>query len=256
MGDLVRRWFAALPEKRREKLATTRPTIDLDPTDVEVYGSREEGVAFTYKAQRVGRLHPAVWAEAGVVLASDVGSGRTDPRPRHRGSSHAPWTRCWQASPPDRARRLRTVRQEGRRGGLANHCDFAIAVRRSRAVWRAEREMPEAFWQRAKAMEAEVAECDDVPAGWPASTRCICRRVRVTDELRPDTRTRRPGRSTNQLVLLEAGEILAAHAYSFILTNLTGEAVKIEHWFRQRALIEERLEDSKVKMALRHLPSG
>ncbi len=59
-----------------------RPTIDLDPTDVEVYGTKKEGVAFNHQGQRFGRPHPAIWAEAGVVLAADLGSGTSDPRPQ------------------------------------------------------------------------------------------------------------------------------------------------------------------------------
>jgi hypothetical protein len=85
MGLLVRRWFAALPEGRREALVAERPTIDLDPSDVEVYGRQKEGVAWNYAGQRAGRPHPAVWAEAGVVLAGVLGSGTDDPRPRWPG---------------------------------------------------------------------------------------------------------------------------------------------------------------------------
>jgi hypothetical protein len=200
-----------------------------------------------------------VWAEGGVVLAAELGSGRSDPRPQ------APdlIARSVVALPDGLGRPI--VRGDSgffaklvAEAALANGCDFAIAARRNRAVWRAERQIPEDSWKRAKEMDAEVAECSYVPAGWPEGTRCICRRVRVTrDELRPDRRTRR--RRTidpNQLRLLEAGEAQVAYAYSFIVTNLSGDIVEIEHWFRQRALIEERLEDSKLGMALRHLPSG
>lgn len=259
MGDLVHSWFAALPDTRRQGLAATRPTIDLDPTDVEVYGSKKEGVAFNYKAQRVSRPHPAVWAEAGVVLASDLGSGRSDPRPQAPGLI----ARAVAALPAGLLRPI--VRADSglfdkkvAEAALVNHSDFAIAARRSRAVWRAEREIPEESWRKANDMEAEVAECDYLPAGWPEGTRCICRRVRVTaGELRPDTRTRRQRTiDPNQLVLLETGEIPVAYAYSFILSNLSGDIIEIEAWFRKRALIEERLEDSKLGMALRHLPSG
>ncbi len=35
-ATLVRRAWAALPDKRRAGLAKTRPTLDLDPTDVDV----------------------------------------------------------------------------------------------------------------------------------------------------------------------------------------------------------------------------
>lgn len=72
MGVLVRRAFAALPEARRRDLASQRPTIDLDPTDIEVYGTKKEGVAYNYAGQRAGRAHPVMWAEAGMVLAAAV----------------------------------------------------------------------------------------------------------------------------------------------------------------------------------------
>ena len=37
--ELVDRHVAALPSQRRRELLAVRPTIDLDPTDVEVYGT-------------------------------------------------------------------------------------------------------------------------------------------------------------------------------------------------------------------------
>lgn len=40
------------------------------------------------------------------------------------------------------------------------------------------------------------------------------------------------------------------------MTNLEGDPIEIEEWFRRRALVEERIGDSKAGMALRHLPSG
>jgi hypothetical protein len=81
MGTLIGRWFAAMPAARRVQLGSCRPTIDLDGTDIEVYGSKKEAVAWNHEGRRVGRAHPATWAEAGVVLAGDLGSGRDDPRP-------------------------------------------------------------------------------------------------------------------------------------------------------------------------------
>jgi len=70
------------------------------------------------------------------------------------------------------------------------------------------------------------------------------------DELKSDPRSRR--RRTidpNQLSLLEQGEIGYAYAYSFILTNLDWEVTEIEIWLRKRALVEERIKDSR---AVRH----
>ncbi len=81
-AKLITSAFALLPEKRRASLVAQRPSIDLDPTDTEVYGRMKEGSDFNYQGQRVYRPHPAVWAEAGWVLAADFGSGKSDPRPQ------------------------------------------------------------------------------------------------------------------------------------------------------------------------------
>jgi hypothetical protein len=60
---LVSRWYKALDAERREALAALRPTLDLDPTDVEVYGPTKAGVAYNHTGQRVGRPHPVISAE-------------------------------------------------------------------------------------------------------------------------------------------------------------------------------------------------
>jgi len=39
-------------------------TVDVDTTDVEVYGRLKQGVGFNHQGQRVGRPHVATWAEA------------------------------------------------------------------------------------------------------------------------------------------------------------------------------------------------
>ncbi len=246
---LVKAAFALLPEKRRASLLAQRPTIDLDPTDTEVYGRHKEGSAYNYQGQRVYRPHPAVWAEAGWVLAADFGSGRSDPRPQ----AAALLARALQALPEGLLRPI--VRADSgffdhklADAALALRCDYAIAVKRTDAVWRAERKIPDRDWQRAKGMDAEVAECDYSPSGWPKGARVICRRVKITaDELSADPRSRR--RRTidpNQLRLLASGEIPVAYAYSFIIANLSGDIIDIEAWFRMRALVEEKIKDSKT----------
>ena len=192
-------------------------------------------------------------------LAADLGSGTSDPRPQ----APSLIARATAALPEGLSRPI--IRCDSSFfdakvafAALANNADFAIVAKRNPATWRACREIPEDSWQKAKDMEAEVAECDYLPSSWPKGTRCVVRRVRVDrGELKADPRSRR--RRTidpNQLVLLEEGEIGFAYAYSFILTNLDWSIIEIESWFRMRALVEERIKDAKWGAALRHLPSG
>src|SRR4051812_18240878 len=66
--------------RQRARALCTQVTIDLDTTDVEVYGRLKRGVAFNHQGQRVGRPHVALWADTAAVLAADLGDGRDDPR--------------------------------------------------------------------------------------------------------------------------------------------------------------------------------
>jgi Transposase DDE domain group 1 len=256
---LVRRWFGRLDAERRVALVAGRPTIDLDPTDVEVYGNQKQGVAYNYQGQRCGRPHPAVWAEAGVVLCADLGSGKSDPRPQ----APSLIKRSVAALPKGLLRPI--IRADSgffdrgvANAALDNDSDFAIVAKRSTATLRTARNVPEDAWERADGMDAEVAPCEYVPAGWPPGTHCVVRRVRVkADEISTDPRSRR--RKTidpDQLRLCFDGDAEFAYAYSFIVTNLDWPTVEIEKWFRMRALVEERIKDTKLGMALRHLPSG
>ena len=258
-ATLVKKAYALVPERRRVELARQRPTIDLDPTDTEVYGRNKRGSDYNYQGQRVYRPHPAVWAEAGWALAADFGSGRTDPRPQAAGLLK----RALDALPEGLLRPI--VRADSgffdhklADVALSSDCDYAIAVRRTDAVWRSERKIPDSAWRRAKGMDAEVAECDYSPTGWPSGARVICRRVKVyAADLSADPRSRR--RRTidpAQLGLLRAGDAAFAYAYSFIITNLDGDIIDIEAWFRLRARVEESIKDSKLGMAMRHMPSG
>jgi hypothetical protein len=257
---IVRRMFDILPEKMRLRLLCTRPTIDLDPTDVEVYGKKKRGVAFNYAGERCGRPHPAVYAEAGMVLGADLGSGTDDPRPQ----APSLIARAIGALPLGLLRPI--IRgdsgffdAEVAEAALGVGADFGIAAKRNPALWRAVREVAEDAWVQADAMAgAEVAECSYRPGGWPSQTRAIVRRVRVeAEEIRADPRSRR--RRTidpEQLKAVKAGAADHAYAYVVILTSLEWSPREIEAWFRDRAQVEERLKDSKLGMSLRHLPSG
>jgi hypothetical protein len=217
-------------------------------------------MAYNYAGQQVGRPHPVIWAEAGVTLAADLGDGRTDPRPQAPGLI----ARAVAALPAGLRRPI--VRADSgffdakvAHAALEHGADFAIVAKRSAATWRAARAVPDDAWRPAGAgMNAEVAFCDYRPAGWPPGVRCVVRRTRLdADEISSDGRSRR--RRTidpNQLALVLDGISDHAYAYTFIVTNLPWHPVAIEFWFRQRALVEERIKDTKLGMALRHLPSG
>ncbi|MGH3980229.1 MAG: hypothetical protein ACRDRZ_14690, partial [Pseudonocardiaceae bacterium] len=81
VGDIHTAMLAALPPQQAAALCD-EVTIDLDTTDVEVYGPKKRGVAYNYQGQRVGRPHVATWAQTATVLAVDLMAGDADPR-RH-----------------------------------------------------------------------------------------------------------------------------------------------------------------------------
>jgi hypothetical protein len=77
---VVTGWMLSLLSAERvTALAGGLVTIDLDTTDVEVYGRKKRGVAYNHQGQRAGRPHVATWAEAETVLAADLGDGTDDP---------------------------------------------------------------------------------------------------------------------------------------------------------------------------------
>src|SRR6185503_6038941 len=79
IGDVHAAMLALLPEQRAARLCAS-VTIDLDTTDVEVYGRHKRGVAYNHQGQRVGRPHVATWADTATVLAADLLAGNEDPR--------------------------------------------------------------------------------------------------------------------------------------------------------------------------------
>jgi len=72
--------LSLLPAPRAAALAGGPVTIDLDTTDVEVYGRTKRGAAYHHQGQRAGRPHVATRAETETVLAAGLGGGTGDPR--------------------------------------------------------------------------------------------------------------------------------------------------------------------------------
>ena len=267
MGDIHTAMLAALPPSRAAALTET-VTIDLDTTDVEVYGRKKRGVAYNHQGQRCGRPHVASWAETTTVLAADLMAGDEDPR------SHAAGLlgRALSALPaPARAGRVRLRADAGYFAGelaRAAHfagVEFAIGAKRIAPLWRLLDGLAEADWTDATDMDgAQVTVADYRPDWWPANTRLLIRRVRLAPEqVSADPRSRR--RRTlhpdqRALPITELADADAIHGYSFILTNLDvstpDRAAAAEHWYRHRTQVENIFRDSKHGAALRHLPSG
>jgi Transposase DDE domain group 1 len=255
--------------ERAAALAGGPVTIDLDTTDVEVYGRKKRGVAYNHQGQRVGRPHVAAWAETEIVLAADLGDGTDDPR----------------ATAPDLLRRAlgclpAAARASGRvamradagyfAGQLARaahdaHISFAIGAKRIAPLWRLLAGIAEDDWHDAIDMDgAQVAVAEYCPDWWPADTRLLIRRVLLDPaQVSADPRSRR--RRTlhpdqRALPIPELARAGAIYAYSFILTNLDvsspDTAIAAEHWYRHRTTVENIFRDSKLGAALRHLPSG
>jgi hypothetical protein len=266
VGEIACRVIGLLPAARRAALRGGTVTIDLDGTDVECYGSKKDGIAYSYKGARAGRPHVATWAEAGIVLAADLLAGDEDPRPGAGSLIERSMDTLKAAGVGVRP----TVR--GDVGYFAKDiawaaieagCDFSVGVNRNPAVWRAAAAIDDKQWRQAKRMKgAQVAVCDYAPAGWPPGTMTVVRRVKVrAGDVSADPRARR--RRTipkGQLTLALEGLVEHVYAYSFIATNrdvsTSAKAVEAEAWHRMRTDIEDRIRDAKHGAALRHLPSA
>jgi Transposase DDE domain group 1 len=269
LAAVTGRMLGLLAPQRAAALTGGPVTIDLDTTDVEVYGRKKRGVAYNHQGQRVGRPHVAAWAEAEIVLAADLGSGTDDPR-----ASAPALLRRALAGLPAAARAPGRVGLRADTGYFAGalaraahdeHLGFAIGARRIAPLWRLLAGIAEDAWHDAADMEhAQVAVADYCPDWWPANTKLLIRRVALDPaQVSADPRSRRrrtlhPGQ--RDMLFPELAAQPAIYAYSFILTNLDvstpGKAVAAEHWYRHRTTVENIFRDSKLGAALRHLPSG
>ena len=267
LAAVHQRMLDLLPAARRSVLCEA-VTIDIDATDVEVYGRKKRGVAYNYAGQRCGRPDVATWAQAETVLAADLLAGDQDPRSSVVALLH----RALAALPaPARAGAVAVRVDAGyfagdlARAAAAEDVRFAIGAKRIGPLWRLLDGIDEHAWTDAIDMEgAQVTVADYKPADWPAGTRLLIRRVRLAPEqVSADARSRR--RRTlhpdqRALPIAELAELDAIYGYSFILTDLdvsTPErAVSVEHWYRHRTSVENIFRDGKHGAALCHLPSG
>ena len=238
LAAVTSRMLSLLPAPRAAALAGGPVTIDLDTTDVEVYGRKKRGVAYNHQGQRVGRPHVAAWAETEIVLAADLGDGTDDPR----------------ATAPDLLRRaLGCLPAAVRAGRVAMRADagyfagqlasaaheeniaFAIGAKRIAPLWRLLAGIAEEDWHDAIGMAgAQVAVAEYCPDWWPADTRLLIRRVALDPaQVSADPRSRR--RRT---------------------LHPDQRALPFPELARQPGLRENIFRDSKLGAALRHLPSG
>ena len=254
LGDIYTAALAALAavSAQRATALAEQVTIDLDTTDVEVYGRRKRGVAYNYQGQRCGRPHVATWAETATVLAADLMSGREDPRP-HAGEL---LRRALAGLPAAvRAGRIRLRADAGyfagqlARAALLAGVEFAIGAKRIAPLWRLLDGVAETGWTDAIDMTgAQVAVAEYCPDWWPAATRLLIRRVRLDIEagqVSADARARRRRTLHPEQRALPIEELAGADAvygYSFIVTDLDvstpDKAVAVEHWYRHRTMIE------------------
>jgi len=269
LAAVTGRMLGLLPAGRAAALTDGPVTIDLDTTDVEVYGRKKHGVAYNHQGQRVGRPHVAAWAETEIVLAADLGDGTDDPR-----ATAPDLLRRALAALPAAARASGRVAMRADAGYFAGQLAraahdaeiaFAIGAKRIAPLWRLLAGLADDAWHDAIEMDnAQVAVAQYCPDWWPADTRLLIRRVLLDPgQVSADPRSRR--RRTlhpdqRALPIPELAQAGPVYAYSFLLTNLDvsspDKAAAAEHWYRHRTTVENLFRDSKLGAALRHLPSG
>ncbi|MGH3198662.1 MAG: IS1380 family transposase [Streptosporangiaceae bacterium] len=275
LAAVTARMMELLPAERAEELAGGGPvTIDIDATDVEVYGTKKQGVAYNYQGQRAGRPHVAAWAETEIPLAADLLAGDQDPRSHVvalLGRALAALPAAVRQGAREAGRKIALRADAGyfagdlARAAIKNNMEFAIGAKRISSMWRALAGIADSAWRDAIDMHgAQVAVSPYKPADWPGDTVLLIRRVRLDpDQVSADSRSRR--RRTldprqRALPIPELEKEPEIYAYSFICTNLDvstpSKAAAVEHWYRHRTVIENMFRDTKHGAALRHLPSG
>ena len=266
------RMTALLPAERTAELAEGPVTIDIDATDVEVYGSKKRGVAYTYQGQRAaarglvgGDRDPAGCGPAGRRPGPPLIGGRAAGAGAGRAAAGGPGRGGGGRAEDRAARRCRVFR---RGAGPRRRCrEHGLRDRRQadrQHVEGAGRDRGQRLAGRDRHAERAGRGLDVQAADWPEDTVLLVRRVKLDpDQVSADPRSRR--RRTlhpdqRALPIPELEQEPAIYAYSFICTNLDvstpARAAAVEHWYRHRTSIENIFRDSKHGAALRHLPSG
>jgi Transposase DDE domain group 1 len=196
------RMLGLLPAERAAELAGGPVTIDIDATDVEVYGSKKRGVAYTYQGQRAGRPHVASWAETEIPLAAGLLSGDQDPRSDVAGLLGRALAALPQAIRDGAAAAGRKIALRADAGYFAGELAraaakedmaFAIGAKRISSMWKALAAVPDDAWRDATDMQgAQVAVSPYKPTDWPEETVLLIRRVKLDpDQVSADPRSRR-----------------------------------------------------------------
>src|SRR5208282_209934 len=151
-----------LPAGRAAELAEGPVTIDIDATDVEVYGSKKRGVAYTYQGQRAGRPHVASWAETEIPLAAGLLAGDQDPRSHVAGllgRALAALPRAVRDGAAAAGRKIALRADAGyfagdlARAAAKEDMAFAIGAKRISSMWKALAAVPDDTWRDAIDME-------------------------------------------------------------------------------------------------------
>jgi hypothetical protein len=240
-------------------------TIDLDATQVTVYGQAKQGAGRSRHGHMSYAPHIAFWAQRGRALTSELVGGNKEKlsgaecatiASRAIGllpDGHGPVTMRIDSA-YYAVELLARLRRERAR--------FTVSLARNQAIWKTLAQIPESAWTDALQMPgAQVAETTYTPAGWRHEPlRLIVRRVPFSAQKIADgslTARRRKTIHPEQLAMALTGEVASVFGYSFILTDIPHQpTVWVEHFHRHRAQIEERLKDTKLGQALRHPPSG
>ena len=205
-------------------------TLDFDSTGAEVYGRNKPGAGVNYQGQLAYQPLLCPWAQRGRLLATDLLAARGE-EPRQmlrRALEYLPAGYGPVAARFDsgfyRVDLLADCRARGVR--------FSISVPRSSPMWSALERIDEDAWTPADSLkDAQVAETTYAPSGWEHEPlRLIVRRVaHQADALSDDPRARRKRTIPRaQLDLGRAGEADVVYGYSFILTDLDGDAETVE----------------------------